>query len=288
MHTLHDDALVWDNHACMPLRADASFLPELERLTRSGIDMVVLNVMFDRVIDWHQGVHILSFMRRWIRARPESYLLIDKPDDVLLAKEHGKLGVAFDIEGMMGLGGELSMVQTYRDLGVRWMLIAYNKNNEAGGGCMDNDAGLTDFGRKVIREMERVGMALCCSHTGERTCMDAFEWSRNPVMLTHSNPRALVDHPRCVSDDVMKACAATGGTVGITGFGMFLADGDVSADNYFRHIDYAVQLVGPEHVALASDYVFDPGRTGVVRGESATWTESRACRPCSNRSSSRN
>lgn len=258
MRTLHNDALVWDNHACMPLRPDASFLPELERLRRSGVDMVVLNVMFDRVTVWHQGVHILSFMRDWIKARPDAYLLVDQPDDVLLAKEQGKLGVAFDIEGMMGLGGELSMVQTYRDLGVRWMLIAYNKNNEAGGGCMDDDSGLTDFGRNVIREMERVGMALCCSHTGERTCMEAFEWSRNPVMLTHSNPRALVDHPRCVSDDVMKACAATGGAVGITGFGMFLAGGETSADNYFRHIDYAVQLVGPEYVALASDYVFDP------------------------------
>ena len=122
---------------------------------------------------------------------------------------------------------------------------------------MDDDTGLTAFGRSVIREMEHVGMALCCSHTGERTCMEAFEWANNPVMLTHSNPKALLNHPRCVSDTVIKACAATGGTVGVTGYGAFLAGGDTSAENYFRHIDYVVQLVGPEHVALASDYVFD-------------------------------
>jgi len=249
--------LTWDNHACMPLRPDASFLPQLERYRTAGVSMVVLNVMFDNAVTWHEGVRILSFMRSWILDRPQDYRLVSTPEDIPEAAAQGKLAVAFDIEGMRGLGGQLSMVRTYYDLGVRWMLIAYNKSNEAGGGCMDEDRGLSDYGRAVIREMERVGMALCCSHTGDRTCMEAFEWANNPVMLTHSNPRALVDHPRCVTDHVMKACAETGGTVGVTGFGGFLAGGDTSAENYFRHIDYVVQLVGPEHVALASDYVFD-------------------------------
>jgi membrane dipeptidase len=249
--------LTWDNHACMPLRPDASFLPQLSRYRAAGVNMVVLNVMFDNIMTWHEGVHVLSFMRSWILDHPQDYRLVSSPADIPLAAAEGKLAIAFDIEGMRGLGGQLSMVQTYYDLGVRWMLIAYNKNNEAGGGCMDEDPGLSDFGREVIREMERVGMALCCSHTGERTCMEAFEWANNPVMLTHSNPKALMDHPRCVTDDVIKACAETGGTVGVTGYGGFLAGGDTSAENYFHHIDYVVQLIGPEHVTLASDYVFD-------------------------------
>lgn len=249
--------LTWDNHACMPLRPDDSFLPQLSRYRAAGVNMVVLNVMFDNIMTWHEGVQVLSFMRSWILDRPQDYRLVSTPEDIPLAAAEGKLGIAFDIEGMRGLGGQVSMVRTYYDLGVRWMLIAYNKNNEAGGGCMDEDPGLSDFGREVIREMERVGMALCCSHTGERTCMEAFEWANNPVMLTHSNPKALLDHPRCVTDNVIKACAETGGTVGVTGYGGFLAGGDTSAENYFRHIDYVVQLIGPEHVTLASDYVFD-------------------------------
>ncbi|MFT4605069.1 MAG: membrane dipeptidase [Rhodothermales bacterium] len=219
--------------------------------------MVVLNVMFDHAVPWEEGVRVLSFMRSWLLQHPEHYRLVRRPEDILEARKEGKLAVAFDIEGMMGLGGQLSMVQTYYELGVRWMLIAYNRNNEAGGGCMDDDGGLTDYGRSVIREMERVGMTLCCSHTGARSCLEAFEFSNQPVMLTHSNPKALVDHPRCVTDEVMKACAATGGTVGVTGYGLFLENGDASPANYFRAIDYAVQLVGPEHVALATDYVFD-------------------------------
>ena len=251
------ELLIWDNHACMPLRTDTSFLPQLERYRASGVGLVVLNVMFDNIMPWHQGVHVLSAMRTWLLERKDKYLVVQTAEDIALAAREGRLAVAFDIEGMGGLGGQVSMVRTYYDLGVRWMLIAYNRNNEAGGGCMDGDTGLTPFGRRVIREMERVGMGLCCSHTGERTCMEAFEWARNPVMLSHSNPRALVDHPRCVSDAVIRACAQTGGTVGVTGFGTFLRGGKTTAANYFRHIDYVVGLVGPRHTAVASDYVFD-------------------------------
>lgn len=249
--------LFWDNHACMPLRTDAGFLPQLHRLSKAGLSMIVLNVMFDNIMPWHEGVKVLSFMRQWVAERNDSFVLVESVADIHEAKRSNRLGVAFDIEGMKALDGEVSMVKTYRDLGVRWMLIAYNRNNEAGGGCMDEDSGLTDFGRKVIREMEHTGMGLCCSHTGERTTLEAIDWSGNPVMLTHSNPKALVDHPRCISDEVMKACAARGGTIGITGYGTFLQNGDTSLDNYFKHIDYAVQLIGPDHVTVASDYVFD-------------------------------
>jgi membrane dipeptidase len=251
------DRLIWDNHACMPLRTDAQFLPELHRIRQAGVSVIVLNVMFDNIMPWHEGMKVLSFMRHWVLERKESFLLIDSVADIDEAKRSNRLGIAFDIEGMKALDGNVSMVKTYRDLGVKWMLIAYNRNNEAGGGCMDDDAGLSTFGRDVIREMERVGMGLCCSHTGERTTLEAIEWSRNPVMLTHSNPRALVDHARCIRDNVMVACAAKGGTIGITGYGSFLQNGDSSAENYFKHVDYAVQLIGPEHVTLASDFVFD-------------------------------
>ncbi len=254
---LHADALVWDNHTCMPLRPDDSFLPQLQRFRDSGVNVVSVNIFFDTCIEWHDGVKVLAFMRKWIHERPDDYVLAASVDDILRAKKDGRLAVHFDIEGMEALDGEASLVRTYYDLGVRWMLIAYNRNNRAGGGCMDNDSGLTDFGRRVIDEAARVGMLVCCSHTGEQTCMDVFEHSQNPVLLSHSNPNALCDHPRNVSDAVMSACAETGGLVGITGYGLFLENGDTSSDNIVRHIDYAVNLVGTEHVALGMDYVFD-------------------------------
>lgn len=253
---LHEAALVWDNHACMPFRADDSYLPQLQRCTDAGVNMVSLNVMFD-ALPVEKGLHTLARFRRWLLDRPEAYLLVDTVADVLRAQAEDKLAVSFDVEGMCALGGDLSMVRLYYDLGVRWMLIAYNLNNDAGGGCQDDDQGLTDFGRAVLDEMARVGMVLCCSHTGERTTMEVFAHTSNPVILSHSNPYALKAHHRNISDAVMKGCAETGGVVGLTGIGYFLIDGDVSTENFVRHIDYTVDLIGPEHVALALDYVFD-------------------------------
>jgi membrane dipeptidase len=136
-------------------------------------------------------------------------------------------------------------------------LDAYNKNNRLGGGCQDEDRGLTNYGRLIIDEMERVGMVLCCSHTGYRTAREAIEYSRHPVIFSHSNPRAVWNHDRNIPDDLMRACAATAGVVNLNGIGIFLGDNDNSTDTLLRHIDYAVQLIGPEHVGLGLDYVFD-------------------------------
>jgi membrane dipeptidase len=127
---------------------------------------------------------------------------------------------------------------------------------------MDEDTGLTAYGREIIDEMERVGMVLCCTHVGHRTAREAMEYASNPVIFSHSNPSAVYPHVRNISDDLMRGCAAKGGVVNINGVGMFLGlDGEGKCDNstetLVRHIDYAVQLIGPKHVGLGLDYVFD-------------------------------
>ena len=165
--------IVWDNHGCMPLRADESHLPQLERYRNAGVTIVSLNIGFAQ-IPWTDHVRVLSFMRRWIAQRPDLYRLVASANDVDVCKREGKLGVVFDIEGMCPAQDNLSLVQTFYELGVRWMLIAYNHNNAAGGGCLDADRGLTDIGRAVIDEMEE--WAWCCaSATGPRTAVQALE-----------------------------------------------------------------------------------------------------------------
>jgi len=252
------NSLVWDNHGCMPvMRAhDASFLPQLQRYRTAGVDAVMLNVGFgDMGIEDH--IRTLAGMRHWIKQRPQDYLLIESADDIELARATGRLAVGFDIEGANALADQPSLVQLYYDLGVRWMLLAYNNNNRVGGGCQDDDKGLTDFGRVVIAEMERVGMLVCCSHTGHRTVRDVFAVATRPVIFSHSNPSALHAHGRNIPDDLILACANTGGVVGINGIGNFLGNNDNSSETFARHVDYVVQLVGPQHVALGLDYVFD-------------------------------
>ena len=205
---------------------------------------------------------MLATFRHWLRSRPEDYVLIETAQDVESAKVQGKTAVMFDIEGGNAVAAHPGLVEIFYRLGVRWMLLAYNKNNALGGGCMDEDGGLTAYGRQVIDEMEKVGMVLCCTHVGHRTAREAIDYSRNPVIFSHSNPSAVYPHVRNIPDDLMKACASSGGVVNINGVGMFLGAGsdgrgDNSTATVLRHIDYAVQLIGPEHVGLGLDYVFD-------------------------------
>jgi membrane dipeptidase len=252
------DSLVWDNHGCMPVGRphDQSFLPQLQRYRAAGVSAVMLNVGFgDMDIEGH--VRTLASLRHWIKARPDEYLLMGSADDIEHARATGRLAVGFDIEGAHAVADQLSLVQLYYDLGVRWMLLAYNSNNRAGGGCQDEDAGLTPFGRDLVTEMERVGLQVCVSHTGHRTVRDVFDVATRPVIFSHSNPSAVRAHPRNVPDDLIRACAATGGVIGINGIGTFLGDNDNSSETYARHIDHVAQLVGPQHVALGLDYVFD-------------------------------
>lgn len=249
--------IVWDNHACMPMRPDQSFLGAIERCRDSGIDVVTLNIGFGEMA-WEEHIRIIAAQRNWYARQPDKYVLVRTAADIRRAKAEGKLAILFDIEGMNAIAPDLALIQLYYDLGVRWMLVAYNRANKAGGGCQDaDDPGLTDFGRAAIREMERVGMLPCVSHTGLRTTRDVLAFATGPVILSHSNPRALVDHPRNVPDDVIRGVAASGGVIGINGVGAFLGGEDVSTANLVRHIDYVAQLVGPRHVGLSLDYVFD-------------------------------
>lgn len=253
---LLQQAIVWDNHGCMPLRADASFLPQLERYRDAGVTAISLNIGYANM-DWTEHLRVLSFMRNWIAERPNHYLLAANASDIERAKREGKLAIIFDVEGMRVLEEQVHLVQTFYELGVRWMLVAYNRNNRAGGGCLDDDIGLTATGRSIIDEMERVGMVLCLSHAGVRTVRDALEYARNPSIFSHSNPASLVPHVRNVADETMRLCASKGGVVGLSGIGLFLGTSRHLVATLLDQLRYVIDLVGPEHVALGLDYVFD-------------------------------
>lgn len=249
--------VVWDNHACAPLRpGDTDFLPVLERYRDAGFTTVSLNVGF-ALDPAEQQFAMLKTFRDWVSERPNQYALISSVDDVRRSAADGRLGVLFDIEGMALLEGQLELMPELYAQGVRWMSITYNQNNAVGGGCQDEDGGLTAFGREVLTEAKRVGMVVCCSHTGHRTCRDVMEATENPIIFSHSNASALHKHPRNISDDLIVSCARTGGVVGVNGIGLFLGANDNRTETYVRHLDHMVQLVGPAHVAIALDYVFD-------------------------------
>ena len=250
---IHDRALVWDTHACFPLKSNSD-LSELKRYKDSGVNFVSLNIGMD-MDSFENVIQVLAGFRNHIASHSAEYVLALTVKDILEAKESGRLAIAFDLEGSDPLLGNVNLVSFCYDLGVRQMLLAYNKDNRASGGCMEGDIGLTDFGMDVIREMNRVGMVVDASHMGYRATLETFETSAKPVIFSHSNPRALREHARNISDEQIIACANTGGVVGINGIGDFL--GGTSSELIVANIEYVMNLVGPEHVGLGLDYVVD-------------------------------
>lgn len=257
MNDAHCIPLVWDQHGCLPLRPDAGAVDQLDLYRRAGVDVVSVNVGMD-VTPRTDAMEIAGAFRRGIERRARDLQLITSPADLEEARRANRLAVFFDLEGTEPLDGDASALALFHELGVRAVLIAYNKRNRAGGGCHDrDDTGLTAFGRDVVAEMNRLGIIVDATHCARRTTFDIFECSSQPVVFSHVVPLAVKRHERNVSDDQMRACADTGGVVGINGVGIFLGDNDNSTTALVRAIDYAVGVVGTEHVGLGLDYVFD-------------------------------
>jgi membrane dipeptidase len=255
---LHADALVWDMTLPIITPGDPERKSELFAASRRhGFDFQSITIAVDGM-DFNAAAQSIIDQRQFAQSQPESCVLIDTVDEILDAKASGKLAVGFHFQGSDPFGDNLGTVDLFYKLGIRHALMAYNEQNRVGSGChVKEDGGLTQFGKSLIREMNRIGMMVDCAHTGYRTTMETLEASEAPAIISHTNVRSLSDHPRCVWDDQIQLCAAKGGVLGITGLSAFLGKGGATPARLADHIDHVANLVGPEHVGLGLDYVYD-------------------------------
>jgi membrane dipeptidase len=254
--SIQNPVATWEQHTCLPLQADASIAP-LERYRKAGAGFVSVNVGMDRT-PLEDVVRVLASFRHQLAAQSESFVQATTVTQIREANAEGKLAVAFDLEGTEPLGGQLSLVQTLYDLGVRTALIAYNLQNRAGGGCHDDPSvGLTRFGRDLVRELNHVGVVVDATHCSHRTSLDLAGASTAPIIFSHSNPRALADHARNITDDQIRACAETGGVVGINGLDVFLGRDGSTVGRVVDGIEYVADIAGADHVGIGLDFVFD-------------------------------
>ena len=252
---LLNDSLVWDCHACMPLLPSYS-IDALDAHWKAGVTHVSVNVGMDfNPIETIMQV-IASFTAQ-LKQRSEKFVMARSIADVLEAKRSGRLAVSFDLEGSMMLFDRPDMVALFHQLGVRQMHLAYNRNNSVGGGCYDTDSALTPVGRDIVHAVNQAGILLDGSHMGERTTLDMMALSTAPFIFSHTNVKTLFDHPRCVSDRQIDACAATGGVIGVCGVNRFMGCSEPVPDVLFEQIDYLASRVGITHVGLGLDWMYD-------------------------------
>jgi membrane dipeptidase len=194
--------------------------------------------------------------KRWFDEHADLLLQVHGVADITRAKREGKTGIILGFQNVSAFEDRLGAIQLFKALGVGIAQIAYNTQNLVGTGCYESrDGGLSDFGREVIGEMNRVGMLCDLSHVGPTTSRDVILASRQPVCYSHCLPAGLKAHPRNKSDAELKFIVEHGGFVGVTMFPPFLAQGTAATvDDYVAAIDYVIQLVGEENVGIGTDF----------------------------------
>jgi membrane dipeptidase len=157
----------------------------------------------------------IDTVKRFVAAYPNDLELARTADDIVRIHKAGKVASLIGIEGGHQIGGSLAALRQFYDLGARYMTLTHFKNNEFADSATDDPKwhGINDFGRTVIHEMNRLGMLVDLSHVSPETMRDAIQASKAPVIFSHSDARALADHPRNVPDDILKKLAANGGVV---------------------------------------------------------------------------
>ena len=228
---------------------------DLQPYKDSGINVFHTAVGLGGPDAYDRTLRLFASWNGFIANHDEHFMRIDSPGDLNRVKTSGKIGI------MIGLQNSEQFrrpedVDFFHSIGQRVSQLTYNARNLIGNGSTERrDDGISDFGVTIIERMNKIGMAIDVSHCGDRTTLDAFEISKKPVLITHSNCRALVPgHPRLKTDEAIKKVGEAGSVMGITGVRMFVkGDEPTTIEHVLDHFDHVVKLIGPEHLGVGSD-----------------------------------
>lgn len=228
---------------------------DLQPYKDSGINVFHVAVGVGGPEAYDRVLRMFAAWNGFIANHDQHIMRVDSPADLNRVKTSGKIGI------MIGLQNSDQFrrpddVDFFHGIGQRVSQLTYNARNLIGNGATERrDDGISDFGVAIVERMNKVGMAIDVSHCGDRTTLDAFEISKKPVLITHSNCRALVPgHPRLKTDEAIKKVGQAGSVMGITGVRMFVkGDEPTTVEHVIDHFDHVVKLTGPEHVGVGSD-----------------------------------
>ena len=238
---------------------------DFERLRASGITIFHPAVGFTEGDVYRSSLRDITGWNEFIASHPGEFLRIDSPADLERAKTSRRLGIVIGQQNSRHFR-TIADVDCFYSLGQRVSQLTYDDNAIGGGSTDPRDVGLTPYGAQIVDRMNAVGMAVDISHCSDRTTLEALHASRKPVLVTHSNCRALVpSSARCKTDEALRLLADKGGVIGITMVrGFVQASGPATIEDVLDHIDHVARLVGVEHVGIGSDVDLD-GRDAHIR-----------------------
>ena len=239
--------------SCMQIWPDAQF----PIAHRHGVT-VFAPTAWDPHLPVDRALEGLMYWHWVVRENPDLQI-VATPADISAARKSGRSGLLLASQCGDFIGDRLHRIEAFYRLGLRMLIPAYSLSNRICGGCLDRtDTGLTAFGELVVKECNRVGLLLDCSHLSRQASLEIIDRSQKPVVFSHSCTSALARNPRNIDDARIRACAAKGGVIGLSPWGpMVLKTGQTSRptlDDFIDHIDHVAQLLGStEHIGIGTD-----------------------------------
>lgn len=216
---------------------------------------------------WAKTLWLIDVTKQQVRQYGDLCGLATSPADVASLKAQGKKAIFIGVENGLGLGHDITRVKQLADMGVKYITLTHTRDNQlcnSSTKSVDSSKGLTAFGRKVVAEMNRVGMMIDLSHCSEGTFWDVMSLSTKPAICSHSGARALCDHDRNLTDLQLVSLAQHGGVVQVDAFNEYLRkDGKATVVDVVDHIDHIVKVAGIDHVGIGSDFDGGAGVPGL-------------------------
>ena len=294
---LHDHILTLDTHCDTPMhfskgidfsQRDDRILVDLPKMTEGRLDATIMvcylpqpqgGEPFGQKVDI-EGITPKAYaddtfnkIAEIVNKNSRYLALARTPDELWSNKRAGKKSIMLGIENGLALEGDVRNLRYFKRRGVVYITLCHNGDNDLCDSARGTGThgGVSDFGAKVIKQMNRLGMMVDMSHAAESSFYDALQISGQPIVCSHSSARALCDHPRNLTDEQMRALAQKGGVCQITLYPGFLrTDGEATIIDAMNHLDHAVSIMGIDHVGLGSDFDGDGGITGLADASELT------------------
>ena len=269
---LHNESSVLDDHSDIHLdvirsrgRGETRVFERryFERWKKAGLNAVVLGTVAKfgpeiypyRVSPVHNFLLMADAIHQEILESPDHFFPILEPDDMARAKEEERIGIMLGLEGAEPLEQDLGFLRCYFRLGMRVMNLTWHQRNQVADGVAEpSNSGLSNFGREVVREMNRLGILIDLSHLSPSGVKDVLQLSSQPVVASHSNAKAICPHQRNLDDESIKGIAEKGGVIGVAFLGRFVAEENATLSDVLDHVDHIAKLAGPDHVSIGPDF----------------------------------
>ena len=245
----------------------------LENAHKGGLTAIHVTLVY-----WENTEESFLKIKEWknfIDDNKDLILHAEKSSQILEAKKSNKIAIIFGFQNSAPIANDIFLVEKFFEEGLRFMQLTYNNQTPLGGGCFElKDSGVSRFGEAVIEEMNRLGMIVDLSHAGKKTCLDAINFSKEPVAISHANPTFFHQSLRNIDDEVLKVLKTKNGFIGLSMYPYHLKNlGNCKIEDFCEMIKQLINLIGVDNIGIGSDLCINWPNEVVMWMRNGKWTK---------------